>query len=308
MSNYHEPFDMSQLEHEFELAMGHVHDDFPGGTLEQELESMLEGDEEEYEYDEDADYEYDENDAEYEYDEGESSMEFELDDYPVDSFAGRLFELSQREFENEYELEQEMDGILDDMHREFFLGGLLKKGVQFVKSNPVLKGLVNKGIGLAANALAPGIGGLAFQGLKTALGPLSEGLKQRGRSLLKKGVHALKGKASGVASGFMNRMGINPANSVQENMAGLKNLIGSVSKSFEFAAGNLHDEVDDPIAAERLATQSFEVGLNHGKDNWSGKKGSIARNTERGTRVIHLSEKPGEEIEKIVIVIRDKTR
>lgn len=313
MSKHHFNYGMSDLEQEFELDMGHTTDSIDEDLLERELDQLMDGHHVEAEWGtEPAAYEYDDHDHEMDdVDSGSHEYEFEHTAYfPESTYAERLYELGQREFENEYELQQELDGILDDMHREFLfgrLGGLLKKGVQFVKSNPVLKGLVEKGIGLAANAVAPGIGGLAFQGLKTALGPLSEGLKQRGKSLLAKGVQSLNGRASGIASGFMNRMGISPANSIKDNMSGLQNLVGAVRRSFEFAADNLHNEIDDPMAAERLATQAFEVGVNQSLSA-TGKKDRFSREkAEHGTRVIRLREQPGEEIEKIVIVIRDKS-
>lgn len=310
MNNYHEPFDMSQLEREFELAMGHVHGDTSYENLDRELESMLEGDEEEYEYDEDTEYEYDEDNVEYEYDEDDSGVEFEVDDYTRSFYADRLFELSQREFENEYEMATEIDGVLDEMQREFFTKwakGVFRKArnvatsaKQFIDEHPGLKAALNKGLNMAANAVAPGIGPMALQGLQAVMAPTLEGVRNRARPVLNKAIQTIRGQGVSAAGNLLSKFGIDAANTGKLNLDGLKNVVGSIQKSFEFAADNIHGNIDDPIEAERLASRAFEVGLKHGMSA-SGRR---PKGTGKGVYHVELTRRPDEEIKKIVIVVR----
>lgn len=321
MSKQLAPYDMSQLEREFELEMGDSRGGYSDDELERELETMVDDDQEndtdtEYEYDgDDTEYAYDGDDAEYEYD-GDAEGEFEVYDDEPASYAERLYEFGQREFEHEFELEAELDRVVDDMHREFFLGGLIKKGfksaVKLAKNNPMVKQLVDKGLRAAAGFI-PG-GGLALDGLKMATGLLGDGLKTRARSLASKAVKGLKDEGAHFGKDLAAKLGINPGNSKAQNMAALSKLVDSLQRSFEFAADHVHAEVDDPIEAERLAGRAFEVGLNNVLPNRAARRtppvtaGNISGKSAShgpGTRVIHLREKPGTEIEKIVIVIRD---
>jgi hypothetical protein len=65
-------------------------------------------------------------------------------------YARRFYELAQREFESERELESAIGQVIDDMEREYFFGGLmkkvsaagrklLKKGVQLAKHHPAFQ-------------------------------------------------------------------------------------------------------------------------------------------------------------------------
>lgn len=320
MSKQYAPYDMSQLEREFELEMGDSRGGYSDDDLERELEDVIDDDQEydtdtEYEYDgEDAGYEYDDQDAEYEYDEAEG--EFEVYDNEPASYAERLYEFGQREFEHEFELEAELDRVVDDMHREFFLGRLIKKGfksaVKLAKNNPMVKQLVDKGLRAAAGFI-PG-GGLALDGLKMATGLLGDGLKTRARSLASKAVNGLKDEGAAFGKDLAAKLGINPGNSKAQNMDALRKLVDGLQRSFEFAADHIHEEVDDPIEAERLAGRAFEAGLSTVLPKRGARRtppvnaGPLSAKSgghTPGTRVIHLREKPGTEIEKIVIVIRD---
>lgn len=311
MNKQYEPYDMSQLEREFELEMGDSRGGYSDDAFGHELEDAIDADNE-------FDYDNDGSETEFEYDDEDAEGEFEVYDNTPASYAERLYELGQREFEHDYELEAELDQVIDDMHREFFLGGLIKKGVgsfvKMAKNNALVKGLVDKGLKAAASFI-PG-GGLVLDGLKTATGLLGDGLKTRARALSSKAIRGLKDEGATFGKDLAARLGIRPGNSNAQNMDALKRLINGLQRSFEFAADHLHEEVDDPIEAERLAGRAFEVGLNTLLPARQGarhtppvvsdrRRPESAHRPEPGTRVIHLREKPGTEIEKIIIVIRD---
>ena len=72
--------------------------------------------------------------AEYEGDElGEIGEE-------AGDYAERFYELSEREYESELEVDEEVNGLLNEMERDFFFGGLKKR---LKKAG---KGLLKKGL------------------------------------------------------------------------------------------------------------------------------------------------------------------
>jgi hypothetical protein len=307
-AHYH----MSQLEREFELEMGHSQSGYSDDELERELETAIDTDEESF--DSEMEYEIDEQENEYEFDD-DVEGKFEVYDSEPSSYAERLHELGQREFEYEFEMEAELDRVMDDMHREFFLGGLIKGAANLAKNKPMVRNLVGKGLKAAASFI-PG-GGLALDGLKMATGLVGDSLKARARSVASKAVKGLNDEGATFSKDLAAKLGIKPGNTRDQNMAALNNLVAGLQRSFEFAADHIHEEVDDPIEAERLAGQAFEVGLSTALPNRGARRTPSqntsplnAKNASRssGTRVIHLREKPGTEIEKIVIVIRDTPR
>ncbi|MDX2248685.1 MAG: hypothetical protein SF052_18005 [Bacteroidia bacterium] len=304
-------YTMSQLEREFELEMENHNHTPSDEEMEAELESMLDGDESEYEYEEDSpesEYEYEE-DPENEYEYGEN--------YSSGSYGERLYELSQREFESEYEFESELDQIVDDMHREFFFGKLFKK----LKNSKFAKGLIKKGLKFARPfaSFIPG-GSLALDGLNAATDLLGENVKSRAKSLGRRALKAIRKEAKALTKD-VQAMGVKPENTEEANQAAAQNVTDTIQTAMEFAADNIHYEIDDPVEAERLASRAFEVALqqtssptppvvspNRPQNPPAPRVRDHRQQAGRGVRVVHLREKPGEEIEKIVIVIRDKPR
>ena len=53
-------------------------------------------------------------------------------------FAEQFYELGQRQFESEFEVDRELSEVLDEMEREYFLGGLVKE----FKKSKLVRGLV----------------------------------------------------------------------------------------------------------------------------------------------------------------------
>jgi hypothetical protein len=104
--------------------------------LERELELDMESeppDEEAFETDLDQELEA-ELDEEYGEEEGPEELDRELElmaegleqDPREMEFAERFYELGQRQFESEFEVDRELAGVLDDMEREYFFGRLVK--------------------------------------------------------------------------------------------------------------------------------------------------------------------------------------
>ncbi|MEZ4776191.1 MAG: hypothetical protein R3D00_23660 [Bacteroidia bacterium] len=304
-------YTMSQLEREFELEMENHNHTPSDEEMEAELESMLDGDESEYEYEEDS------PESEYEYEEDPEDNEYEYEeDYSSGSYAERLYELSQREFESEYEFESELDQIVDDMHREFFFGKLFKK----LKNSKFAKGLIKKGLKFARPfaSFIPG-GSLVMDGLNAATDLLGENVKSRAKSLSKRAIKAVRKEAKALTKDVA-AMGVAPENTEEANQQVAQNVTDTIQTAMEFAADNIHYEIDDPIEADRLASRAFETALQQASPTppvvSPGRPQTPPpprvrdhrSQSGKGVRVINLREKPGEEIEKIVIVIRDNPR
>lgn len=294
MSRFNNDFDMSKLEQEFELEMN----DLSHEVEDSELESLLDGD---------SEFEYDDNPSnEYEYEEDIPESEWE---YPVDNtgtYAERLFELSQREFENEYEFEFEVNKVLDDMEREYFWGALRRLARRVIK-NPLVRGLAKKAYGFVSSKLPfgnaiKGITQLMRGNLKGALGSAAKALIN---TYVPGGATAL--------SGIADAVGINAASSDQGKQEAIEKFVDGVEKAYEFAAENLHAEIDNPLEANKLASQAFEVAVR----TMQGRPVRPAppppptppRTPYRRvvnpnhTRVVRLMERPGEDIQRVMIII-----
>jgi hypothetical protein len=290
MSRFNNDFDMSKLEQEFELEMN----DLSNVGEDNELESLLDGDSE-FEYDETPNYEYEED---------EPSSEWE---YPVDNvgtYAERLFELSQREFENEYELEFEVDKVLNDMEREYFWGALKRLAKRVVK-NPLVRGLAKKAYGFVSSKLPfgnaiKGITQLMRGNLKGALGSAAKALIN---TYVPGGATAL--------SGIADAVGINPESSDKNKQETIEKFVEGAEKAYEFAAENLHPNVDNPLEANRLASQAFEVAVRTMQGRPPARpappppprapRRSVVHSND--TKVVRLIERPGENIKKVMIII-----
>lgn len=290
MSRFNNDFDMSKLEQEFELEMN----DLSSVGEDNELESLLDGDSE-FEYDETPNYEYEQD---------ELASEWE---YPVDNagtYAERLFELSQREFENEYELEFEVDKVLNDMEREYFWGALKRFAKRVVK-NPLVRGLAKKAYGFVSSKLPFGN---AIKGVTQLLrGDLKGALGSTAKALINTYVPG----ASSALSGIADAVGINPESSDKNKQEAIEKFVEGVEKAYEYAAENLHPNVDNPLEANRLASQAFEVAVRtmQGRPPARPAPPQPPRAPHRrvvqtdDTKVVRLRERPGEDIKKVLIII-----
>lgn len=248
--------DLSELEREFELEMD---DEF-------ELGEDSETDEE---YEEDSELEF----------EDESEFAAESGDY-----AERFFELSEREFESESEADEEVNGLLNEMERDFFWGGLKKR------LKRAGKGLLKKGLKFAAGQF-PAL--QAFKGLTQ----LARGdLKGMLGALAKAGImSAIPG--AGAALPALKAIGFNPLGDSETNRDAWNNYVEVSREAFENLADTLHENADNPVEASKLAANAFQAAVKKiqtmGPAAMPGRGASGVRR-KRGRRVIYLA--PGQSV------------
>lgn len=267
---YRKSDDMSELEQEFELEMDDLEmddsyetaDDF---EFETDDDSEFETDDFEFEDVEDSEFGDEESESEYEFeseyeseyeDEYESDLaeEFEMLGADKADYAERFFELSQREFESESEIDEAVNEILDDMQREYFsFGGLIKKAKG-------IGNVVKKGVALAKKA---GINLPSLDALKSMLGPAADLLKGNLGSLIKPALKAaLSAHPAGMAAlPALKAIGFESSEDMGENREAWDNYVDVARESFEYLVSNAAPNVNQPIVASRLAANAFQAGL-----------------------------------------------
>lgn len=217
--------DMSELEREVELEMEEPE--------EKEREEPVEEKELEEEFGKLAEFERE-----------EPEEEFEEVEEKFPGYAERFYELSQREFESEAEVDSAVNTLLNEMERDFFFKGLWKK----VKKAG--KGLLKKGLklaeGLPAFQAIKGITSLARGDLKGLLG-----------SLAKTGLGTVI-PGGGVA---MKALGFEASEDPEANREAWENYVDFSRRAFENLARNLEVNADDPLVASRIANEAFRTAL-----------------------------------------------
>lgn len=181
---------------------------------------------------------------------GETDQELEDDELvepDVRGFAERLHELSLREGESELEIEQEVDAIVREMEREYFLKGLLKKVA------PMGKALFKKGLAYAAKATplgqivnaATALSKGNMKGLLTSLA--SAGLKVAGNH-----------PAFAAVMPALSALGFKPGS---KSKAPWQKLAGLAKDAYGQLAKNLTPDADEPAKAAEVAHRSFKTAL-----------------------------------------------
>ena len=257
-----EDTDLSELERELELEM----DD------EYELGEDSETDEE-LEYEEDSELELEADEGEY----GGGSGDY----------AERFFELSEKGYESESEADEEVNGLLNEMERDFFWGGLKKR------LKRAGKGLLKKGLKYAAGQF-PALS--AFKGLTQ----LARGnLKGMLGSLAKAGLlSAIPG--AGAALPALKALGFDPTGDSEANRDAWNNYVEVSREAFEYLADNLHETADNPLQASKLASNAFQAAVKKVQSSgFLGRGFSTGRpvvrdHRRRGRRVIYLG--PGQSV------------
>jgi hypothetical protein len=277
--------DMSELEQEFELEMDNLETD-------EQYEAGDDYEIDDLEFEANADDESDDYEFEGEFEEtGDSEDEaFEAGDT---DFAERFFELSQREFESETEIDEAVNEILDDMEREYFsFGGLLKKA----------KGLgtvVKKGIDLAQKV---GVKLPQIDALKSMLGPAAKMLKGKLGTLV---TPALKAALASTPAGMaalpaLQALGFESSEDMSENREAWDNYVDVARESFEYLVNNATADVNHPLVANQLAANAFQAGMRkHGNKRRHSPRLTVGG--KRAKNVRHIDIAPGE-----VLVIRRK--
>lgn len=286
--------DMSELEQEFELEMDDSEtDDFETDDFEMNDDSETD----DFEFEADDESESDDYESEHEDD---SQGEYEWLESSNSGYGERFFELSQREFESESEIDEAVNEILDDMEREYFLGGILKGGLSKLKS--AAQNLAKKGIAMAKKA---GINLPSIEALKSMLGPVAGLLKGNLGALIKPALKAaLMAHPAGMAAlPALKALGFESSEDMGENREAWDNYAAVAQESFEYLAANINANANNPIEASRLAANAFQAGLKNVKNRRGFMPNKMRRANSQKRKVRRIYIHPGE-----TLVIRRKGR
>lgn len=281
---------LSELESEYELEMDNGESEYASDSEFEFSDSEYEsaGDyEDEFESEYEGDYE-EEYDGEFEYESvgGESSQ-----------YADRFYELAQMEFESESELDQEVNGILNEMEQDFFWGSAKR----FLKKRG--RGLLGK-VGKFALSKLPaghalkGISALARGNLKGALAGLAK--------------TALSSHpAMAAAMPALSALGFEASEGAEGNREAWDNYAEVAREAYENLAANITPKASAPAVASDIAKRSLQRALRNrsmsgmAHRGMGGMSGMVRRgmggNRPRGRRrVVYLA--PGE----YLVVVRKK--
>jgi hypothetical protein len=266
MANFFADGNMSELEREFELEMDDHEID---NEFENEDDHELEDDHEFEAPDfEGGDFEF-ENDSEYESFGG--------------SYAEQLSELASREFESESELDGALSRVLGEMEQEFFFGGLAKK---IARSRLGRMGM-SRLKGFLKNKF-PNIPGLGALGGLSALTQIARGNLKGGLLSLAKtmGPQALAFVPGGAAvMPALSALGVGEASDPEhENWEAF---VDGAREAYDHLANNLHEAVDQPLEASRLATAAFQKGVQR-MGSAGVRRAGVVTGTRRRIRTIRL--------------------
>lgn len=264
-----------ETDEEFELAEDQ---EMEGYEENAELESILEGEADDFE-----------------------SADYEWESIPIDQFTGRLFELSQFEYESE-ELDRELESVLNDMEREYFWAALAPAVLNAAK-NPAVRSFAKK-FGLKAlQGIKKRLSGGAA--LKAGTSLLRGNLKGNFLPMFRTVIQSISPQADPGILAAAAPLGIEAGQNADEQNAALQGLVETAQEAYEFAAGNLHENIDQPLEATRLANRAFEVGFSRRPTppRWQDHRRPMPVAHQPGTRVVRLTQRPGEQIRRIVVLI-----
>lgn len=232
---------MSDLERDIELEMD---DEF---EFEGDEESGLDqegGDDQEFEFEGDEELEADDE-------AGDSEFEIEADARVSDQeYVEKFMEIAGRSYESESEVDQALNETLDGLAQERLFGGLKKLGKSLLK-NKMLRGLAKKGLSLASGQ---------FPALKAALSLAKGDLKGTLMNLGKQAITAAI-PGSGAALGALNSLGFTQSESPEDNREAWENYVRMSGEAFEHLAANITPKADQPVEANRLATNAFQHAM-----------------------------------------------
>jgi len=274
---------MSELESEYELEMDGNEAEYADSEYEfGDSEYEAEGD-----YEEELDGEY-ESDYEEEY-QDEYESESESGDGSSSEYAERLFELAQMEYESESELDQELNGILNEMEQDFFW----KAAKGFLKKRG--RGLLGK-VGKFALSKLPA--GHALTGLSAlARGNLKGALS----GLAKTALSSHPGLAAAMPA--LGALGFGEAEAGDENREAWDNYVEVAQEAYENLAANITPKAANPAVASDIAKRSLQSALAATRRGRRMSARGTAGGARRGRkRVVYLA--PGE----YLVVMRKKRR
>ena len=269
-----------------------------------EGEYELEMDDSESEYETDSEYEYgdseyegldSESDEEYESDyedSYESEYEYESQDGETSGYADRFYELAQMEYESESELDQEVNGILNEMEQDFFWGAAKR----FLKKRgPGLLGKLGK-YALSKSPLGQGFNVLS----QVAKGNLTGALK----GLAKTALSAHPATAAAMPS-TAALLGFEASEGPEASREAWNNYADVAREAYENLAATITPQAVNPAVASDLAKRALRTAMVRSRRRSGGRHrgrvgvGGVGRPRGR-KRVVHLA--PGE----YLVVVRKK--
>jgi len=197
----------------------------------------------------------------------------------LDPFAEKFYQLSSRTFETETELDNAVNGILNEIERDYFFKGLFKKTKKAGQS------LLQKGLktfkGVSAFQAAKGITQLVRGSLKGTLATLAKAAL--------KGVEAPSGVGAATLP-VLSALGFEAGEeAIEQNRGAWQNFTNVCKESFDYLAKNLNENADDPLEASKLASEAFGTALRKVKsERQSVSKQRMGKMVERtGQKVVN---------------------
>ncbi len=183
-------------------------------------------------------------------------------DPAVNDLAQKFFELSQRQFESESEVDSAVNGLLNEVERQFFFKRLVKRA-----KRGFLRKLANYG-GKFVKGLP------AFQAIKAATQLARGDLKGTLGSLAKSGLASAIPGGSAVLPALKSLGAFETNEDSEADIDSWRNYVGVAKEAYEHLADTLNESsVSNPIAANQQATQAFQsaVSKNRTMSNTGGR-------------------------------------
>lgn len=226
---------------------------------------------------------------------GDLEIDEEHDEGRDREFVERFMEIASREFEAEYELDQAMNEVLDDVAQEYLFGNILKKARRFgqgLMKNKVLGSLVRKGLSVASGQL-PAL----KAAMQLAKGNLQGALLNMGKQFVGTAI-----PGGSVALGALSALGGGGSASEREVW---QNYTQLARDAFEHLGDNVNEMADQPVEASRLAANAFQHAVRRAQGRGpsnaqanmgagrNGRPGGMRRSGS-GARRVQL--RPGEKL------------
>jgi hypothetical protein len=252
--------------------------------LEQEFELEMEGDEGESPKDEELGSDWETEQASDEEADEETDQESESEPTETGGYADRFYELSQRAFESESELDDEVRDIVNDMERNYFWGNWKKRLKKIGGS------LIKKGLGHLAGKFP------VFKGLQAVTQLARGNVKGALGSLAKAGLTAAlsASPAGAVALPALKALGFEATADSEPNREAWDNYVEVAREAFNHLGQNISEAAVDPVEASRLASNAFQTAVRNVqarvRSNGTGvrdhRKRSMTIQVRRGERII----------------------
>jgi hypothetical protein len=229
--------DMSELEREFELEMEEDEELGDEGELEEQLEEELEAE--------------------------PSDEELEDAEVSESNYGERFYELSQRQFESESEVDEAVNKLLNEMEREYFfgIGKLAKKikrgvagGVRRLGRSKIFRSALG-----VANKL--GLNHPALQALKSITQLARGDFKGIAAALAKAGLGSAIPGGGVLLPTALQALGFKETEYPEENREAWNRFDRFLREAYDHLSENLTERIDEPLEVRRLTTNAIQAGL-----------------------------------------------